>query len=217
MEPRFNSYYIQIEDEIYPIYGANDMDDARKFFKPEEFEFIIETAERAFMHVTTGLVKFESEWESLDEVVEVIFCPYELNGLKTKNWSRANTKWPSTNYLSEIISLNLHKIFYKLDDAPHENQKNQCLTGAISLEYLISPSIRQLLNHPHKLISFQPTYPTTQSIKIKTITSVKHHSPIELQSNLSFTQITNWNFVYIKLPNCMVCIYSTITNCIYLV
>lgn len=82
MEPRFNSYYIQVGDEIYPIYGANSMDDARKFFKPEEFEFIIETDERAFMHETTGLVRFESDWESLDDVVEVIFCPDELKWIE---------------------------------------------------------------------------------------------------------------------------------------
>lgn len=65
------AYYVQKADQIFPIYGVNSIEEAKEFVLPEDHGRIVETAEAVFMNTATGSVGFESDWDSLDEVVEV--------------------------------------------------------------------------------------------------------------------------------------------------
>ncbi len=65
------AYYVQKADQIFPIYGVNSIEEAKEFVLPEDHSRIVETAEAVFMNIATGSVGFESEWDNLDEVVEV--------------------------------------------------------------------------------------------------------------------------------------------------
>lgn len=72
-----NAYYVQAANEIFPIYGVNSLEEAKKYVDPKDHGRIVETAEDVYMNSATGSVDFESGWDDLDEVVKVDYSAEE--------------------------------------------------------------------------------------------------------------------------------------------
>ena len=78
-----NAFYVQKAEEIFPIFGANSIEEAKDFVAEEDHSRIIETDEALYMNIATGSVDFASGWDNLDEVVEVWF------NAETESWEEA--------------------------------------------------------------------------------------------------------------------------------
>lgn len=68
------AYYLQAADQITPIFGVNSLEEAKQFVDEKDHHRIVETAEAVYMNTATGSVGFESDWDNLDEVIEVRYC-----------------------------------------------------------------------------------------------------------------------------------------------
>jgi hypothetical protein len=78
-----NAFYVQKANEIFPIYGAGCLDEAKAFVLPEDHSRIVETSEDVYMNPATGSVDFASGWNDLSEVVKVTY------NAKTESWEDA--------------------------------------------------------------------------------------------------------------------------------
>lgn len=67
------AYYVQKAQEIFPIYGVNSIEEAKRYVAEEDHGRIIETDEAVYMNPRTGSVDFASAWGDLSDVVEVIY------------------------------------------------------------------------------------------------------------------------------------------------
>ena len=71
------AYYIQKAQNIFPIYGVCDMEEAKRYIPSEDHGRIVETSDDVYMNIQTGSVDFESNWVSegadLGELTEVEF------------------------------------------------------------------------------------------------------------------------------------------------
>lgn len=65
-----NAYYVRQADQIFPIYGANSLEEAKQFVAPEDQRHIVETSEPVYMHINTGSVDFAGNWEDFEAEVE---------------------------------------------------------------------------------------------------------------------------------------------------
>ncbi len=68
-----NAYYLQLAEQIFPIFGVSSVEEAKSFVDEKDHGRIVETSEDVYMNLSTGSVDFESGWDSLDEVVKVTF------------------------------------------------------------------------------------------------------------------------------------------------
>lgn len=68
-----NSIYLQIADSITPFFGIATIDEAKDFTPEDQQRYLIETADPVYMNPETGSVGFESDWDDLSEVVEVVY------------------------------------------------------------------------------------------------------------------------------------------------
>lgn len=64
-----NAYYTQQADQIFPIFGVSSIDEAKQYTDLP----VIQTAEEVYMNLATGSVGFESDWDDLSEVVQVLY------------------------------------------------------------------------------------------------------------------------------------------------
>lgn len=78
-----NAFYVQKAEEIFPIFGANSIEEAIDFVDPKDRSRIVETDEAVYMNVATGSVDFASGWDNIDEVVEVAY------NSDTESWEEA--------------------------------------------------------------------------------------------------------------------------------
>lgn len=67
------AYYTQAADQIFPIFGVNSLEEAKRYVDPVDHHRIIETDEDVYMNPKTGSVDFESGWEDLSEVIKVYY------------------------------------------------------------------------------------------------------------------------------------------------
>ena len=69
-----NAYYIQVADQIFPIFGANSIEEAEEVSGSEK---VIETSDLVLMNPQTGTVDFSSNWTlegvDLSDLVEVTY------------------------------------------------------------------------------------------------------------------------------------------------
>ena len=69
-----NAYYIQVADQIFPIFGANSIEEAEEVSGSEK---VIETSDLVLMNPQTGTVDFSSNWTlegvDLSDFVEVTY------------------------------------------------------------------------------------------------------------------------------------------------
>lgn len=79
------AFYLQKADQIFPIFGVDSMDQAKRFTLDEDHKYIVETSEDVYMNIHTGSVGFESDWDNLDEVVKV---EYRIEAF-TEGWVKA--------------------------------------------------------------------------------------------------------------------------------
>jgi len=66
------NYYTQQADQLFPLVGVSDMEEAQSFAPGQT---IIETEEDVYMNVETGSVDFSQGWDKLSDVVKVIWDP----------------------------------------------------------------------------------------------------------------------------------------------
>lgn len=66
-----NAYYVQYPGELFPIYGANSVEEAKQYIPPEDYDHIAVSIDDVYMNVATGSVDFESGWDDLSEVIPV--------------------------------------------------------------------------------------------------------------------------------------------------
>lgn len=67
------AYYYQPPGELWPIFGANSLDDARFFFDPDHWSYIVTSSNDVYVNPNTGSVDFSDNWDSLDGLIKVIF------------------------------------------------------------------------------------------------------------------------------------------------
>ena len=81
-----NAYYIQVADQIFPIFGVNSIEEAEEFSGSAK---VIETSDSVLMNPQTGSVDFSSNWKSevvdLSELVEVTYDISEECWIAAKN------------------------------------------------------------------------------------------------------------------------------------
>ena len=69
-----NAYYIQVADQIFPIFGVNSIEEAEEFSGGAK---VIETSDLVLMNPQTGTVDFSSNWTlegvDLSDFVEVTY------------------------------------------------------------------------------------------------------------------------------------------------
>ena len=66
------SYYTQEADQLFPLFGVSDIEEAQSFAPGQT---IIYTAEDVYMNAATGSVDFAGGWDDLAQVVKVVFDP----------------------------------------------------------------------------------------------------------------------------------------------
>ena len=80
-----NAYYIQVADQIFPIFGANSIEEAEEFSGGAK---VIETSDLVLMNPQTGTVDFSSNWTlegvDLSDLVEVTYDITEESWIKAK-------------------------------------------------------------------------------------------------------------------------------------
>jgi hypothetical protein len=69
-----NAYYTLVANKIFPIFGANSIDEAVEFSGSAK---VIETSDSVLMNLHTGRVDFSSNWQceglDLSDLVEVTY------------------------------------------------------------------------------------------------------------------------------------------------
>ena len=80
-----NAYYIQVADQIFPIFGANSIEEAEEVSGSAK---VIETSDSVLMNLHTGSVDFSSNWKldgvDLIDLVEVTYDITEERWLEEK-------------------------------------------------------------------------------------------------------------------------------------
>ena len=80
-----NAYYTQVADQIFPIFGANSIEEAEEVSGSAK---VIETSDSVLMNLHTGSVDFSSNWKldgvDLIDLVEVTYDITEERWLEEK-------------------------------------------------------------------------------------------------------------------------------------
>lgn len=71
------AFYVKLADQIFPIFGATSIDDAKRWVPPAAHERIIETSEDVYINPLTGSIDFQSGWDDLEEVVKAEYSVEE--------------------------------------------------------------------------------------------------------------------------------------------
>jgi hypothetical protein len=68
------AFYTQQADQILPIFGVSSFEEARDLVGSSGHGSIVISSDAVYMNPLTGSVDFDGNWDTLEDVVEVVYC-----------------------------------------------------------------------------------------------------------------------------------------------